>query len=120
MHEIHQQESNERGYTFAQKLLSQAKPEALSTLLRVRGMTHVAVKSASVHALSQAAKENCNPSKISKWTCYLSHRPALASKDLSPVKGILLTAIIIVIKTRPLKTRLFARLSEEMGTEHTF
>lgn len=55
------------------------------------------------------------------WTHCMIHREALASKSLSPGLNMILTVVIEVvnfIKTRPLKTRMFSVLCEDMGAEH--
>ena len=56
-----------------------------------------------------------------KFTHCISHREALASKTLEPdLNDVLQTAIKIVnfIKSRPLNSRLFALLCQEMGSTH--
>lgn len=56
-----------------------------------------------------------------KFTHCIIHREALASKTLGPeLKSVLDTAIKIVnhIKSRPLNTRLFATLCNELGSQH--
>ncbi len=56
------------------------------------------------------------------WTHCVIHREALASKQLSPELNEVLTEVVSVvnlIKTRPLKARLFSALCEEMGADHT-
>ncbi|XP_034083391.1 protein FAM200A-like [Gymnodraco acuticeps] len=55
------------------------------------------------------------------FTHCIIHREALASKTLDPeLKSVLETAIKMVnyIKSRPLNTRLFANLCNELGSEH--
>ncbi len=56
------------------------------------------------------------------WTHCIIHREALASRQLSPTLNDVLSEVVIVvnyIKTRPLKSRLFSALCEEMGANHT-
>ncbi|XP_063754782.1 zinc finger BED domain-containing protein 5-like, partial [Eleginops maclovinus] len=56
-----------------------------------------------------------------KFTHCIIHREALASKTLEPeLNNVLQTAIQIVnsIKSRPLNSRLFALLCQEMGSAH--
>ena len=56
-----------------------------------------------------------------KFTRCIIHREALASKTLEPeLNNVLQTAIKIVnfIKSRPLNTRLFILLCQEMGSTH--
>nr|XP_054593370.1 SCAN domain-containing protein 3-like [Nothobranchius furzeri] len=56
------------------------------------------------------------------WTHCVIHREALASKKMSPVLHDVLNSSIKVInfiKSRPLNARLFSRLCENMGAEHT-
>ena len=56
-----------------------------------------------------------------KFTHCIIHREALASKNLEPqLRNVLQTAIKVVnfIKSRPVNTRLFATLCQEMGSEH--
>ncbi|XP_055487049.1 zinc finger MYM-type protein 6-like [Leucoraja erinacea] len=56
------------------------------------------------------------------WTHCVIHREALASKKMSPVLHDILNSsikVINVIKSRPLNARLFRRLCENMGAEHT-
>ncbi|XP_030580905.1 zinc finger BED domain-containing protein 5-like [Archocentrus centrarchus] len=56
-----------------------------------------------------------------EWTHCIIHREALASRQLSPELSEVMTDIIGVvnfIKTRPLKTRVFSAICEEMGAEH--
>lgn len=56
------------------------------------------------------------------WTCCVIHREALASKKMSPVLHDVLNSnikVINFIKSRPLYARLFRRLCENMGAEHT-
>lgn len=57
-----------------------------------------------------------------KWTHCVIHREALAAKNITPELGVVMDSIIKVvnyIKTRPVKSRLFHKLCEEMGAEHT-
>lgn len=57
-----------------------------------------------------------------KWTHCVIHREALASKKMSPVLHDVLNdsiKAINFIKSRPLNARLFRRLCENMGAEHT-
>ena len=57
-----------------------------------------------------------------KWTHCVIHREALASKRMSPVLHDVLNDCIKVInfiKSRPRNARLFRRLCENMGAEHT-
>lgn len=57
-----------------------------------------------------------------KWTHCVIHREALASKKMSPVLHDVLNdsiKVINFIKSRPLNARLFRRLCENMGAEHT-
>ncbi|XP_060878351.1 protein FAM200A-like [Metopolophium dirhodum] len=56
------------------------------------------------------------------WTHCIIHREALASKIISPsLNEVLLSVIEIVnfIKTRPIKSRCFKKMCEDMGAEHT-
>lgn len=56
-----------------------------------------------------------------EWTHCVIHREALASKHISPELNEVMTDVVSVvnfIKTRPLKTRVFSALCEEMGAEH--
>lgn len=56
-----------------------------------------------------------------RFTHCVIHREALASKSLDPeVNAVLQTAVKMVnfIKSRPLNTRLFSTLCQEMGSEH--
>ncbi|XP_040297427.1 zinc finger BED domain-containing protein 5-like [Bufo bufo] len=56
-----------------------------------------------------------------EWTHCILHREALASRHLSSELNEVMTDIIGVvnlIKTRPLKTRVFSAICEEMGAEH--
>ncbi|KAI4809512.1 hypothetical protein KUCAC02_018388 [Chaenocephalus aceratus] len=57
-----------------------------------------------------------------QWTYCLIHREALASRQLSPDLNEIfneVVSMVIFIKTRPLKARLFSTLCEEMGADHT-
>ncbi len=57
-----------------------------------------------------------------QWTHCIIHREALASRQLSPTLNDVLSEVVIAvnyIKTRPLKSRLFSALCEEMGANHT-
>uniref|UniRef100_A0A3P9JYF1 Uncharacterized protein n=1 Tax=Oryzias latipes TaxID=8090 RepID=A0A3P9JYF1_ORYLA len=57
-----------------------------------------------------------------KWTHCVIHREALASKKMSPVLHNVLNdsiKVINFIKSRPLNARLFCRLCENTGAEHT-
>ncbi|KAL6475825.1 hypothetical protein MHYP_G00168650 [Metynnis hypsauchen] len=68
-----------------------------------------------VQALIKKASPNA------KWTHCVIHREALASRHLSSELSTVMTDIIGVvnfIKTRPLKTRVFSAICEEMGAEH--
>ncbi|XP_064468935.1 protein FAM200A-like [Ornithodoros turicata] len=56
-----------------------------------------------------------------RWTHCSIHREALACKDMpSALKDVLAQAVKIVnfIKARPLNSRLFAGMCDEMGSEH--
>lgn len=56
------------------------------------------------------------------WTHCIIHQEALASKYLSPAFNQVLECVVNVvnyIKTRPLKSRFFKKLCENMGAEHT-
>lgn len=56
-----------------------------------------------------------------EWTHCVIHREALASRHLSSELSEVMTDIVGVvnfIKTRPLKTRVFSAICEEMGAEH--
>ncbi|XP_053171455.1 zinc finger BED domain-containing protein 5-like [Scomber japonicus] len=56
-----------------------------------------------------------------EWTHCVLHREALASRHLSSELSEVMTDILGVvnfIKTRPLKTRVFSAICEEMGAEH--
>lgn len=56
------------------------------------------------------------------WNHCVIHREALASKNISPVLHDVLNdsiKVINFIKSRPLNARLFHRLCEDMGAEHT-
>lgn len=56
-----------------------------------------------------------------KWTHCVIHREALASRHLSSELSEVMTDIVGVVnfmKTRPLKTRVFSAICEEMGAEH--
>lgn len=56
------------------------------------------------------------------WTNCMIYRQVLPSKDLNPALEIFLWVIINTVdyvKTRPVKSRMFARFCEEMVTEHT-
>jgi len=55
------------------------------------------------------------------WTHCIIHREALASKYLSPALNQVLECVMNVvsfIKTRPLKSRFFKKLCEDIGAEH--
>ncbi|KAL6476274.1 hypothetical protein MHYP_G00147730 [Metynnis hypsauchen] len=68
-----------------------------------------------VQALIKKASPNA------KWTHCVIHRETLASRHLSSELSTVMTDIIGVvnfIKTRPLKTRVFSAICEEMGAEH--
>ncbi|KAL6472591.1 hypothetical protein MHYP_G00187790 [Metynnis hypsauchen] len=68
-----------------------------------------------VQALIKKASPNA------KWTHCVIHREALASRHHSSELSTVMTDIIGVvnfIKTRPLKTRVFSAICEEMGAEH--
>ncbi|XP_051989866.1 SCAN domain-containing protein 3-like [Xyrauchen texanus] len=57
-----------------------------------------------------------------QWNHCVIHREALASKNISPVLHDVLNdsiKVINFIKSRPLNARLFHRLCEDMGAEHT-
>lgn len=72
-----------------------------------------------VKGLSVHIKEE-NPDVL--WTHCVIHREALASKKMRPeLHSVLNDAVkaINFIKSRPLNTRLFRRLCESMGWEHT-
>lgn len=64
--------------------------------------------------------KNVNPDV--NWTHCVIHREALASRKISPVLHDVLNdsvKVINFIKSRPLNARLFRRLCENMGAEHT-
>ncbi|KAL4126654.1 hypothetical protein QTP88_010863 [Uroleucon formosanum] len=68
----------------------------------------------------QALIQNKAPDAL--WTHCIIHREALASKYLSPELNQVLECVVNVvnyIKTRPLKSRFFKKLCEDMGAEHT-
>ena len=57
-----------------------------------------------------------------QWNHCVIHREALEAKKLSPVLHDVLNnsiKVINFIKSRPLNARLFHRLCEDMGAEHT-
>ena len=57
-----------------------------------------------------------------QWTHCVIHREALASKKMSPeLNSVLEDAVRVInfIKARPLNSRLFRRLCDNMGAEHT-
>ncbi|XP_072389908.1 SCAN domain-containing protein 3-like [Diabrotica undecimpunctata] len=57
-----------------------------------------------------------------KWTHYDINRETLAAKNVTPKLSVVMDSIIKVvnyIKTRPVKSRLFHNLCEEMRAEHT-
>lgn len=57
-----------------------------------------------------------------KWTHCVIHREALAAKNITPELSVVMNSIIKVvnyIKTRPVKSRFFHKLCEELGAEHT-
>ena len=57
-----------------------------------------------------------------KWTHCVIHREALAYKKMSPVLHDVFNdsiKVISFIKSRPRNARLFRRLCENMGAEHT-
>ncbi|XP_072389551.1 protein FAM200A-like [Diabrotica undecimpunctata] len=56
-----------------------------------------------------------------KWTHCVIHREALAAKNVTPELSVAMDSIIKVvnyIKTRPVKSRIFHKLGEEMGAEN--
>lgn len=56
------------------------------------------------------------------WTHCMIHREALASKEMSPGLNFVLTTVVMAvnyIKTRPVKSRIFAALCKDMGTVHS-
>lgn len=60
--------------------------------------------------------------KENEWTHCIIHRESLASKKMSSqLHKILNDAVRVIsfIKSRPVNTRLFHRLCESMGSEHT-
>jgi hypothetical protein len=57
------------------------------------------------------------------WTHYMIHRESSSTKELRPeLKEVLNVVIKSVnyIKTRPLKSRLFAQICEEMGAQYFY
>ncbi|KAK2847350.1 hypothetical protein Q5P01_010349 [Channa striata] len=79
------------------------------------GAQTMAGKRKGLQALIKKASANA------EWTHCIIHREALASRQLSPELSEVMTDIIGVvnfIKTRPLKTRVFSAICEEMGAEH--
>ncbi|XP_030298054.1 zinc finger BED domain-containing protein 5-like [Sparus aurata] len=57
-----------------------------------------------------------------QWTHCMIQREALASKQLSPELNDVMTDVIATvnyIKTRPVKSRIFSALCNEMGSDHT-
>jgi hypothetical protein len=56
------------------------------------------------------------------WTHCMIHRESLAMKELCPELNEVWNVVIKsvhYIKTRPLKSRLFAQICEEMGAQYT-
>lgn len=51
------------------------------------------------------------------WTHCIIHREALASKYLSLALNQILEYVVNFIKTRPLKSRFFKKIYDDMGTE---
>ena len=79
------------------------------------GAQTMAGKRKGLRALIKKASPNA------EWTHCIIHREALASRQLSPELSEVMADIIGVvnfIKTRPLKTRVFSAICEEMGAEH--
>jgi len=63
-----------------------------------------------------------NEANDALWTHCIIHGEALASKYLSPELNQVLECVVYVVnytKTRPLKSRFFKKLYEDMGAEHT-
>uniref|UniRef100_A0A3Q4HQ00 Zinc finger BED domain-containing protein 5-like n=1 Tax=Neolamprologus brichardi TaxID=32507 RepID=A0A3Q4HQ00_NEOBR len=57
-----------------------------------------------------------------QWTHCMIHREALGSKQLSADLSNVMTDVVTTvnyIKTRPVKSRIFSALCEEMGSDHT-
>uniref|UniRef100_A0A3B4ZJB4 HAT C-terminal dimerisation domain-containing protein n=1 Tax=Stegastes partitus TaxID=144197 RepID=A0A3B4ZJB4_9TELE len=72
----------------------------------------------SIRFIARVKKENPEV----KWTHCVIHRETLASRKISPVLHDVLNdsvKVINFIKSRPLNARLFRRLCENTGAEHT-
>ncbi|KAM3868917.1 zinc finger BED domain-containing protein 5-like [Diretmus argenteus] len=80
------------------------------------GAQAMAGKRSGLQALIKRAAPNA------VWTHCIIHREALASKQLSPELNSVLSDVIAtvnLIKTRPLKARIFSALCNDMGAEYT-